>query len=81
MKNNGSVYLPELAKIVSSRRLTDMEKYFELSFKDQNGFKFTPGQFVQLSVFGIGEAPISISSSPFKDDTFGVCIRQGYLMK
>ncbi len=76
MKNNGSIYLPELAEIVSSRQLTDMEKYFELSLKDHNGFEFSPGQFVQISVFGIGEAPISISSSPFKKDSFGVCIRK-----
>ncbi len=76
MKNNGSVYLPEFAEIISTRKLTDMEKYFELRFKDKNGFKFSPGQFVQLSVFGIGEAPISISSSPFNNDSFGMCIRK-----
>ncbi len=76
MKNNGSVYLPEFAEIISTRKLTDMEKYFELRFKDKNGFKFSPGQFVQLSIFGIGEAPISISSSPFNNDSFGICIRK-----
>lgn len=76
MKNNDSVYLPEIAEIVSARQLTEMEKYFEISLKNQKEFSFNPGQFVQLSVFGIGEAPISISSSPFKKDALGVCIRR-----
>lgn len=76
MINTSSLYLPEVAEVVSTRQLTDMEKYFELRPKNQKEFDFNPGQFVQLSIFGIGEAPISISSSPFNKDTFGVCIRR-----
>jgi NAD(P)H-flavin reductase len=44
--------------------------------ENQREFSFIPGQFVQLSVFGVGEAPISISSSPFDKDSIGVCIRR-----
>ncbi len=76
MVNNNSVYLPEIAEVVSKRQLTDTEKYFELRAKNQKGFDFNPGQFVQLSIFGIGEAPISISSSPFNKDTLGICVRR-----
>jgi sulfite reductase subunit B len=35
-----------------------------------------PGQFVQLSVFGYGEAPISICSSPTRRETFEMCVRE-----
>jgi len=65
MKNNGSVYLPELAEIVSARQLTDMEKYFELSFKDHNGFKFSPVMYkyvlLELQMKQVPEGQIIIS--------------------
>lgn len=76
MISKNSIYLPEIAKIVSIRRLTELEKYFEIRLENQREFSFIPGQFVQLSVFGVGEAPISISSSPFDKDSIGVCIRR-----
>lgn len=75
MKNN-SIFLPEIAEVVSTRQLTEMEKYIELKIKETREFNFNPGQFIQLSVFGIGEAPISISSSPFNKDTIGLCVRK-----
>ncbi len=76
MKNNNSIFLPEIAEVISTRQLTEMEKYIELKIKDVGEFNFNPGQFIQLSVFGIGEAPISISSSPFNKDTIGLCVRK-----
>jgi len=76
MKKNNSIFLPEIAEVVSIRQLTEMEKYIELKIEDTREFNFNPGQFIQLSVFGIGEAPISISSSPFNKDTIGVCVRK-----
>jgi NAD(P)H-flavin reductase len=53
-----------------------MEKYIELKLSDSREFDFNPGQFVQLSIFGIGEAPISISSSPSNKNIIGLCIRK-----
>ncbi len=73
---NNSVYLPEVAEVVSTRQLTEMERYIELKLRDTRGFDFNPGQFIQLSILGIGEAPISISSSPFKKSTIGICVRK-----
>jgi NAD(P)H-flavin reductase len=36
-----------------------------------------PGQFVEVSVFGVGEAPISISSSPSRSNgSFELCVRK-----
>lgn len=76
MKKNNSVFLPEIAEVISTRQLTETEKYIELKIKETKEFNFNPGQFIQLSVFGIGEAPISISSSPFNNDTIGLCVRK-----
>ncbi|MGB9577156.1 MAG: FAD/NAD(P)-binding protein [Candidatus Norongarragalinales archaeon] len=42
-------------------------KTFELKFKsprDERVFSFSPGQFVEVSVPGFGEAPFSVSSAP-----------------
>jgi NAD(P)H-flavin reductase len=76
MMNNNSIFLPEIAEVISTQQLTEMEKYIELKIKETREFEFIPGQFIQLSVFGIGEAPISISSSPFNKDTIGLCVRK-----
>ncbi|MHB0858275.1 MAG: FAD/NAD(P)-binding protein [Anaerolineae bacterium] len=42
-------------------------KSFDLAFADERdaaAFSYTPGQFCELSVFGQGEAPFGIASSP-----------------
>ncbi len=73
---SNSVYLPEIAEVVSTQQLTAMEKYIELKLKKPGDFDFSPGQFIQISIFGIGEAPISISSSPFNKNRIGICVRK-----
>lgn len=39
-------------------------------------FGHKPGQFVEVSVFGKGEAPISISSPPTRPDVLEICVRR-----
>jgi sulfite reductase subunit B len=71
-------YLPNIAVITRKQTLTDTERLFEIRFNDEtvrNSFKFRPGQFVEVSVFSIGEAPISICSSPTKQGFFQLCVR------
>ncbi len=75
-KNEDSIFLPEIAEVVSIQQLTGMEKYIELKRKGPGDFDFNPGQFIQISIFGVGEAPISISSSPFNRKTIGICVRK-----
>ena len=58
-----SIYRPVLCRLESVTDLTPIEKNFRLVRLDGQPFGQQPGQFIQLSVFGIGEAPISISSS------------------
>lgn len=62
-------YLPNLAvvkRITSENDVNDI-KTFELTFKDPEeikDFKYKSGQFAELSLFGVGECPIGIASSP-----------------
>ncbi len=69
-------YVPRLATIVKAQKMTAMETLFELKLDDGSDLGHKPGQFVEISVFGIGEAPISISSSPTKKGTFEICVRK-----
>ncbi|MGQ9631374.1 MAG: FAD/NAD(P)-binding protein [bacterium] len=71
-----SLFLPQPAKIVRAEKMTEKEKFFEISFMNGRELRHKPGQFVEVSIFGIGEAPISISSSPTKRDGFELCVRE-----
>jgi len=65
MKNE---YLPYPAIIESIRNEGFDTKTFKVVFEDKRlggSFDYKPGQFVQLSLLGEGEAPISITSSPY----------------
>ena len=66
-----NVYLPKLARIIDIK--TEVEgaraiKTFRTAFLDGSGFTYRCGQCALLSVFGKGEAMISISSSPLVKD-------------
>ena len=58
MDNYNNVYLPEPVKVLENRRETSENFRLILDIP----FKNDPGQFVQISLLGIGEAPISIAS-------------------
>jgi len=70
-----SPYVPENATIKKITQLTDTEKLFLLSLDSGQSLGHAPGQFVEVSLFGIGEGPISISSPPAKDSTFELGVR------
>jgi sulfite reductase subunit B len=69
-------YVPRLATITKNQPMTANEMLFEIKLDDGSELGHKPGQFVEISVFGIGEAPISIASSPTKKDTFELCVRK-----
>ena len=72
-----SIYLPTLAKIVEARPLTKLEKYLKIELPQGVSLDHKPGQFVEVSLLGVGEAPISISSSPSRSNgTFELCVRR-----
>lgn len=62
-------YIPapvELVKIVTEVDTKDI-KTFRFAFQnkeDEAAFQYLPGQFAELSIFGKGESPIGIASSP-----------------
>lgn len=73
-----SIYVPEIATITKIEQVSPTEKLFDIKIdnpESQKAFDFLPGQFVELTVFGLGEAPFSIPSSPNNKDYFQLCIR------
>lgn len=71
-------YEPFLATIKNIKDLSPTEKQFDIHIDDpktREAFNFEPGQFVELTVFGLGEAPFSIPSSPNNKEYFELCVR------
>jgi sulfhydrogenase subunit gamma (sulfur reductase) len=69
-------YLPFAVELAAVSTLTPLEKLFRFVRKDGAPFTHKPGQFMQVSVAGIGEAPISVSSSPTRGAYLEMGIRK-----
>jgi sulfhydrogenase subunit gamma (sulfur reductase) len=76
-----SIYLPELVHLKSIRSLSIRDKLFTIELPQGISLGHQPGQFLEVSLPGVGEAPISISSSPSRSNgSFELCIRRvGFL--
>ena len=71
------LYTPESATVTHVCRLGKKEKLFEIRLDSGRPLGHKPGQFVQVSVLGVGEAPISISSSPSRSNGgFQLAVRE-----
>jgi len=70
------LYYPQISKILKVESLTATEKRFEIELPSGKSLDHKPGQFVEVSIFGFGEAPISICSSPTRDHTFELTVRR-----
>jgi len=70
MQKNPYIPIPvDLIKIITEVTTKDI-KTFRFSFvnkEDGENFKYLPGQFAELSIFGKGESPIGIASSPTQE--------------
>jgi len=75
-EGQGELYRPFACRLESVRDLTPTEKLFRFVRLDGRPFGHRPGQFMQVSIFGIGEAPISVTSSPTRNGTFELCVRE-----
>ena len=74
-----NIYQPSLARIVRILPQIKDHRLFQLRFEDpemRQSFTYRPGQFVELSLIGTGEAPISISSSPTRPEVIDLCVRK-----
>jgi sulfite reductase subunit B len=74
-KMKTSPYKPMKAKIIEAKMLTDKEKFFSIELEDKLNLGHEPGQFVMVSIFGFGESPISICSSPNDKGFFDLTVR------
>jgi len=73
------VFLPHIARLVDVWDETPDTKTFTLRFRDlEKGedFHYLPGQFLELSVFGCGEAPFCIASSPTRPEALETTVRR-----
>ena len=62
-KHQKGIYLPQLATVEEARLLNKTEMYLRLTM-DDGAWDYRPGHFVEVSIAGIGEAPLTIASSP-----------------
>jgi sulfite reductase subunit B len=67
-------YCPNLSRVVKIDRRPE-DAVLELEMANGGNFQHLPGQFVQVSVFGYGEVPISVCSPPKDTDRFELCVR------
>ena len=71
-------YVPSIVEIVNVKRQTVDVKTYTVRFakeQERKKFRVMPGQFVMISIPGLGEAPFSLSSVPEKTDSFDTTIR------
>jgi sulfhydrogenase subunit gamma (sulfur reductase) len=69
------IYLPQLATVKQAYMLNETEIYLQLAM-NREPLDYLPGQFVEVSLAGVGEAPITISSSPTQKGYFELVIRR-----
>jgi sulfhydrogenase subunit gamma (sulfur reductase) len=76
---NENIYLPRMATIQSMRPETIDVTTFSVTIDGSDGtgkFEYNSGQFAEVSVLGVGEAPISITSSPTRPEAIEFSIRR-----
>jgi sulfhydrogenase subunit gamma (sulfur reductase) len=66
-------FLPMPGKIVEIVDMTAKDRYLRIELEKPLGHH--PGQFVMVSVLGVGEAPISISCGPRTDNILEMVVR------
>lgn len=79
LKIKKDIHQPYLARIIKVLPQIKDHLLFRIKFEDPkiaSNFSYRPGQFVELSVIGSGEAPISISSKPNKQGILELCVRR-----
>ena len=75
LKLKDSEYEIKKGRILRVKKITDSDKLFEIVLPEGESLNHEPGQFVMVSLLGVGEAPFSISSSPTKLGSFELVIR------
>ncbi|MCU7834792.1 MAG: FAD/NAD(P)-binding protein [gamma proteobacterium symbiont of Taylorina sp.] len=74
-KKAENIFLPREAVILNIKETSQLEKHFTLRNADASKMIFEPGQFLEVSLFGYGEIPIGLASSPTRENSFDIVIR------
>ncbi len=72
-----NIYVPKIAVVDKVTDETPDTKTFRLRFEDEEyakSFAWEPGQFVEVTVFGAGEAPIGFASDPNEKSFFELTV-------
>jgi len=72
-------YVPLKAEIIEVIQETSSDidiKTFKIKLLDERQMNFMPGQFVELSIPGVGEAPFGFASSPLEKNFFELSIKK-----
>lgn len=72
-------FLEAPARVMRFSNLVSDVRLFDVRFTEPalaESFTYRPGQFVMLSVLGVGEAPFSLASAPTRRGTFQLGIRR-----
>ena len=72
----GNLYLPRTALIRDIIQETPTERTFVLEPQGEEPFDYMPGQFSLISVFGAGEIPLGIATSPTEPGSIMVTCRR-----
>ena len=70
-----SPYMPREAVVADFQRFSDKEVYMRLALADGEPIDYLAGQFMEVSAYGIGEAPVSICSGPGRRSDLEMCVR------
>ena len=71
------IFQPEFGRIRTVEQVGPLEKLFTIELPGGKSLDHRPGQFLEVSILGVGEAPISISSSPSRSNgVFEMCVRK-----
>ena len=72
-----SAYLPRPATLKVKKQLSELVTLFEFENDSGRPLMHKPGQFIMLSVYGVGEAPFSVSSAPIREsNNFELAVRK-----
>ena len=77
---HSSLYAPRPCRLLAVSDLTPQEKLFRLQLADGCELQHQPGQFVQVSLPGLAEAPISVANSPTRKGYFELAVRKAGLL-
>ena len=74
-KDSENIFLPKVADIVDAKMVTKTEKHFTLKLQNGDVLDYKPGQIVEAGVFGYGEIPLGMATTPNSNGTFDLVVR------